>query len=51
MRWLPGIRYLGADAPDIVIIVYADRRLADTAIDRRAAACLRLRAGPCRHST
>jgi glycosyltransferase involved in cell wall biosynthesis len=34
-----GIRHLSADAPDIVIIIDADCRLADGALDRLAAAC------------
>ena len=37
MAW--GLRHLGMDPPDIVIIVDADCRLADSAIDRLAAAC------------
>jgi cellulose synthase/poly-beta-1,6-N-acetylglucosamine synthase-like glycosyltransferase len=34
-----GLRHLGTDPPDVVIIVDADCRLADTAIDRLTAAC------------
>jgi cellulose synthase/poly-beta-1,6-N-acetylglucosamine synthase-like glycosyltransferase len=34
-----GVRHLGADPPDIVIVLDADCRLADAAIDRLAAAC------------
>jgi cellulose synthase/poly-beta-1,6-N-acetylglucosamine synthase-like glycosyltransferase len=34
-----GLRHLGLDPPDIVIIVDADCRLADATIDRLAAAC------------
>ena len=34
-----GLRHLGGDPPDIVVMVDADCRLADSAVDRLAAAC------------
>jgi cellulose synthase/poly-beta-1,6-N-acetylglucosamine synthase-like glycosyltransferase len=34
-----GIRHLGADPPDVVIVIDADCRLADTALERLATAC------------